>query len=515
MNLRSLTFGALAMLLMTSQAHAATCESLKSLSLENTTITLAESVAAGGFSLPAQGQATAQQNAIFNQLPAFCRVAATLKPSSDSDIKIEVWMPLANWNGKFQAVGNGGWAGAITYSAGGGGIERGMAEALKRGYATASTDTGHTGNTAMGMLSHPEKLIDFNHRAVHEMTIAAKAITAGFFGRRPEFSYFNGCSTGGKQALTEAQRFSKDYDGIIAGAPAADGTHLAAGRLWVAHATLKDPASHIPPSKYPLIHQAVLNSCDSVDGLKDGLIDNPRQCRFDPGVLACKSGDNMSCLTAPQVAAVKKIMSPVVNPRTGEEIFPRVEPGAELGWGYQGSGPDPYFTSLERLKYVVFKDPNWDWRTFDFDRHVVLTDSIDEGNATDPNLKSFMDHGGKLLMYHGWTDQSIAPAATIKYYDSVLTAMGGAQQTANWLRLFMLPGMNHCGGGEGPNSFDAVNALELWVEHGKAPDQIIASHRGADGKVDRTRPLCPYPQVAKYKGSGSIDDAANFVCSAP
>src|SRR5438034_1099568 len=263
MNLRSLTFGPLAVLLMTSQAHAVTaCESLKSLPLENTTITLAQPVVAGEFSLPAQGQVTAQQNAIFKQLPAFCRVAATLKPSSDSDIKVEVWLPLAGWNGKFQAVGNGGWAGTITYAA--------MASALQRGYATASTDTGHAGNGGDGSfaLNHPEKVVDFAYRAVHEMTVQAKAVAEKHYGSAPRLSYWNGCSTGGRQGLKEAQKYPADYDGIIAGAPANFMTHLSTHALWVAQATLKDPASLIPREKYAAIHKAVLDMCDALDGVK-------------------------------------------------------------------------------------------------------------------------------------------------------------------------------------------------------------------------------------------------------
>ncbi len=488
------------------------CESLASLKLPAGRITLAESIARGTFTPPRS--ASAAPDRVLNDLPAFCRVAATLTPTSDSDIKIEVWLPQFGWNGKFQAVGNGGWAGVITYTSGAGEIEKGMAEALKRGYATSSTDTGHVGNTASGLFGHPEKVIDYDYRAIHEMTLAAKKIIAGFYGRGPQRSYFNGCSTGGRQALKEAQQFYNDYDGIIAGAPAADAAHMAAGRLWVAQATLKNPASYIPQSMYPMIHEAVVKSCDAVDGVKDGLINDPRQCHFDPKVLACTTEHAGSCLTGPQVDAATKIMSPVVNPRTGQQIFPRLEPGSELGWGQQAGGPDAYYTSLERLRYVVFKDPNWDWRTFDFDRDVARVESLDQGNATDPNMKSFESRGGKLLMYHGWTDQSIAPTATIKYYDSVLTAMGGAQKTAGWLRLFMVPGMNHCGGGEGTTAFDAIGTLERWVEKGKAPEQILASHR-TNGKVDRTRPLCPYPQVAKYTGTGSIDDAANFTCKAP
>lgn len=482
-------------------ASAATCESLTSLALPDTTITLAQIVSAGAFTPPGGTQT-------IGNLPAFCRVAATLRPSSDSDIKVEVWLPAANWNGKYQAVGNGGWAGSISYAA--------MAEALRRGYATSSTDTGHVGGTARDMLGHPEKLIDYSYRAIHEMTLKSKAITEKFYGNGPRLSYFVGCSAGGRQAMLEAQRFPTDFNGIIAGAPAVNTTPIyQAARLWIPNATLGDPASNIPRAKYPMIHQAVVNACDAIDGLKDGLIDDPRQCRFDPGVIQCKDGDNASCLTAPQVEAARKIMTPVKHPRTGEVLLPAMEPGSELGWGVQAGGPEPYNNVYERLKYVIFKDPNWNWRTFNFETDLIKLDKLDDpANATDPNLNAFASRGGKLLIYHGWADQQVMPRSTITYYDSVQSRMGGAARTSTWLRLFMAPGMAHCRGGDGPGAFDAVTALEDWVERGKAPDRILASHSTA-GKVDRTRPLCPYPQVARYKGTGSIDEAANFVCRAP
>ena len=264
-----------------------------------------------------------------------------------------------------------------------------------------------------------------------------------------------------------------------------------------------------------MIHQAVVNACDAIDGLKDGLIDDPRHCTFDPKVLECKGGDGPSCLTAPQVEAAKNIMTPVKHPRTGKELLSRLEPGTELGWDVQAGGPEPYNNVLERLKYVIYKDPNWDWKTFNFATDLAPLEKLDDpANATDPNLAAFMSRGGKLLIYHGWADQQVVPMSTINYYDSVLHTMGGAAQASNWLRVFMVPGMGHCRGGDGPNTFDTVTALETWVEHGKAPDQIVASHSAA-GKVDRTRPLCAYPMVARYKGTGSIDDAANFVCRMP
>jgi feruloyl esterase len=499
MNLRSVSLGFL--MLIPVAAHAATCESLKSLSLENSAVNSAETVAAGQFSLPATGRGAAQQNAAFKQLPAFCRVAATLKPSSDSDIKIEVWLPVSGWNGKYQAVGNGGWAGVISYPA--------MADALGRGYATSSTDTGHVGGSGSFALGHQEKLIDFGYRSEHEMTVKSKAIINAFYGNAPQLSYWNGCSTGGRQGLKEAQMFPNDYDGIIAGAPA----NRTAMSLWVAFAVLKDEASYIPAEKYPVIHQAVLNACDAIDGVKDGLIEDPRQCNFDPKVLLCKAGDNASCLTAPQVEAVRKIYSPGKNARTGKELFPSLVPGTELGWGVQAAGPDPSANIFDHYKYVVYKDPKWDWRTFDFDKGIERAELPENNvmNSTDPNLKDFFAHNGKLLMYHGWSDTNVATLNTIKYYNAVLDKMGGAAKTSNNIRLFLEPGMGHCGGGEGPNVFDKIGTLEQWVEKGKAPEQIIASH-SAHGQVDRTRPLCAYPKVAQYKGSGSIDDAANFVC---
>lgn len=485
---------------------ATTCESLTSLKLPDTTITEAVPVAVGAFRPPnASTQDGAVANSTYRDLPAFCRVAATLKPSSDSDIKIEVWLPAADgWNRKFQAVGNGGWAGVISYAA--------LADAIRVGYAGASTDTGHVGGRGTFALEHPEKLIDFSWRSQHELTVKAKAMIQAYYGSAPRLSYWNGCSTGGRQGLKEAEMFPGDYDGIIAGAPA---TRTAMG-LWIASAMLKDPASYIPPSKYPLIHEAALKACDANDGLRDGLIDDPRKCKFDPKELLCQGADGPSCLTAPQVEAARKIYSAATNPRTGQELFPSLMPGSELGWAILGKGPEAADLVVDQYKFVAFKNPNWDWRTFDFDKDIARSEQPQNVimNATDPNLKPFFSHNGKLLLYHGWSDMMVAPLLTVKYYNSVVDTLGGASKVSDNVRLFMEPGMAHCRGGEGPNVFDKVVALEQWVEKGKAPDSIVASHL-TKGKVDRTRPLCPYPQVAVYTGTGSIDDAANFRCAAP
>jgi feruloyl esterase len=494
-----------------ARAAPSPCETLAKLVLPDTFITLAQSVPAGEFTAPqgfrpgagdppAGGLATAAK-----VLPPFCRVAATLKPTPDSDIKVEFWMPEANWNRKYQAVGNGGWAGSISYSA--------MASALQSGYATSSTDTGHTGPGGSFALGHPEKLIDYAWRSEHEMTVKAKLLIKAFYGDDPKFSYWVGCSSGGKQGLKEAQRFPDDFDGISAGAPVLNWTHRSIEALWVGLAALKDPAYYIPPEKYPLIHQAAIAACDARDGLKDGLIGDPAGCRFDPGTLECKDGGGEQCLTHPQVEAVRKIYSPALNPRTGEKLSPGFEPGSELGWRAIAGGPEPFGAGADYFKYVVFRDPNWNWRTFNMDSDAALADQVDDGtiNATSADLKRFIAHRGKLILYHGWTDTNITPGATVDYFNRVVEQMGGAAQTAQAVRLFMVPGMNHCGGGEGPNVFNMVSSLERWVEDGKAPDQILASHL-TTGKVDRTRPLCPYPQTAQYKGTGDPNDAANFTC---
>jgi feruloyl esterase len=308
-------------------------------------------------------------------------------------------------------------------------------------------------------------------------------------------------------------RYPADFDGIVAGAPALNLVHLHVGSLWIAQAVHQTPESYIPPSKYGLIHQAALNACDALDGVRDGLIENPLRCRFDPGVLACKDGDAADCLTPAQVEAARKIYRPAKNPRTGQEIYPGLEPGSELGWSTL-SGPEPLSLATDTFKYLVFKDPNWDYLTLNFDSDVGLADKLAGGaiSVTDPDLKKFVEKGGKLILYHGWSDPSISPANTANYYQSVVAALGGRAKAANSVRLFMVPGMGHCRGGEGLCNFDMMGPIEQWVEKGKAPGSILASHTNEAGKVDRTRPLCHYPEVAHYKGTGSTDDAANFVC---
>lgn len=441
-----------------------------------------------------------------SEAPDSCRVTATLRPTSDSEIGIEVWLPASGWNGKLLANGNGGWSGSIRAAA--------LGTGLRRGYATAMTDTGHQGSSASFALGHPEKLTDFGYRAPHEMAVAAKAIVTAYYGRAPRLSYWNGCSAGGRQGLMEAQRFPEDFDGIIAGAPGLNWTGRAIQSMAIAQAVRKEAGSYLPPAKYAALHQAVLEACDARDGVKDGVLEDPARCRFDPKALQCEDADRPACLTAAQVEAARGIYSPGVHARTREVIFPGYERGSELGWATM-AGPRPFPIGVDFFKYVVFEDPNWDHRNFDFDRDVDRAQKTASTlNAMNPNLKPFLGRGGKLIQYHGWNDPQIAPGFSVRYYQSVLETMGGASRVQGSLRLFMVPGMAHCGGGQGASRFDMLSVLERWVEQGEAPDRIAAS-RVTDGKEDRTRPLCPYPQVAVYRGTGSVDDAANFACQAP
>jgi len=485
------------------------CERLESLSLPNATITAAKSIPAGPY-LPVGLPAAAAQYAKVH-VPAYCRVAAVLTPSSDSHIEIELWMPTgASWNGKYQAVGGGGWVGNFNLT--------GMLNALQQDFATSSTDTGHKGPEATFAVGHPEKVIDFAYRAVHEMTVTSKAIMTAFYGHGPRFSYWNGCSTGGRQGIMEAVRYPDDFDGIIAGAPANNQLRLGAWRINLDTAIRKDPRRIVPRAKMLLLNRSVLTACDELDGVKDGLLSDPTKCHFDPSTLLCRDGDSDNCLTAPQVEVVKMVYAPATK-RNGELIYPGLVPGGEADWPISvfNGAADPGAIDVGIFRYVAHQDPAWDWHSFDLERDTALAiEKAGDIEVTDPDLRAFKAHGGKLVIYHGWNDGgtggAISPLNSINYYSSVLAKMGPRQD--DWLRLFMVPGMDHCGGGPGPNQFAVVNAMESWREQGNSPSQITAYHVTND-RVDMSRPLCPHPQVATYKGTGSTNDAANFVCQAP
>lgn len=512
---------------------AGACRALATLKLPETVISDAAEVTAGSFTPPTGQPLTA--------LPPFCRVVGQSKPA----IRFEVWLPLERWNGKYQGVGNGANAGSIVYGA--------MADALRRGYATASTDTGHATTNARDArwaMGHPELMVDFGYRAIHVTTDHAKSAVRAFYGKPAAHAYFMSCSTGGRQALMEAQRYPNDFDGIVAGAPAANWSRFqTGGHLWAALALNKDPESYLPASKLEVLGKAVNAACDGLDGLEDGVLNDPRACTFDAATLVCRAEQDAStCLTAKQAKAVNDIWTGVRNGR-GELVYPPYARGAEAAGGWRsymtGDGPltgNHWEQADNVLRYMVFEKPDWDFRSFDFDRDVAFTiaklgKTLD---AFDPDLSRFSQRGGKLLLYHGWNDPSISPFNTIDYRNRVVDFVearlladdahagvgpGGGRasdavraeaeaRTREFLRLFMVPGMLHCSGGPGPSSFDMLGALENWVEKGQAPERIVAS-RTTKGVTDRTRPLCVYPNVAVHTGRGSTDEAANFVCQPP
>jgi feruloyl esterase len=469
----------------------------------NGTLISAESIPAGGFTPP--GPANGSAAAVFGSLPPFCRVTARLTPTPDSDIRVEVWLPLSGWNRKVQASGNGGLGGTLPYP--------GLAAAVRAGYAAAGTDTGHVGGNADFVAGHPEKLVDFAYRAIHEMTVWAKTVVAAHYDARPARAYFSSCSTGGRQALVEAQRYPDDFDGIVAGDASWDQMRLYAARVALNVFVNRDPAAVIPPSKYPMIHDAVLRACDAADGVKDGVIENPARCAFDFATLTCSGDDRADCLTRAQLETARAMASPIVDRQSGAVLHPgRYYPGSELGWGGVG-GPVPSGESLEGMKKIVF-NAGWDYHAIrvpdDVDRAVRADGGLLFGG--DPDLTRFFSRGGKLLMYHGWADPLVTPDASLIMFRRINEAVGSAAASA--LALFMVPGMGHCQGGPGTDVFDKVAALDQWVESGTKPQSILASH--LTGSVaDRTRPLCAYPAIARYVGSGSTDDARNFRCQAP
>ena len=492
-------------------AHAPgnACANLASRPLSGTTITAAEEVAAGSFTPPGTTN-------VLSNLPPFCRVSGTIAPTPRSEIRVEVWMPLANWNGKFAGVGNGGWAGVISYGA--------LTDQLRRGYATASTNTGHDAapGLEMGRFAHdePERLIDFAYRSHHETAHAAKSLIQAFYGKAPERSYFIGCSSGGYEGLMEAQRYPMDYDGIVAGAPANNWTRLMAGDFDGVLAVLRQPASRLTPEALGLLYRGVLAACDRADGITDGVLEDPRRCRFDPATLACsRSRSAPACLTDAQVEAARRVYDGLSDPVSGAQMYPGLARGSEPFWPHRDPA-NPFPIPLSHYKWLVFADPAWDWRTFDWKRpedyqaHVKADARLAPIlNATNPDLGEFRRRGGKLLQYHGWSDQLIAPENSINYYESVEKLLGTAE-TRSFYRLFMAPGLAHCGGGTGPNTFDMQQALEQWAERNVAPDRVVA-RRLINGVVDRSRPLCAFPKVAAYTGHGDTNDADSFVCREP
>jgi feruloyl esterase len=493
-----------------TQAQGAACSALAKLALPAATITSAELVGAGEYRMPQTAQGVFSRPGMnvagrtsAGPNPAFCRVAATLKPSIDSDIKIEVWLPQQGWNGKLLTAGNFGWAGSLMLG--------GMLTGLEAGYAAASTDTGHDGNGAQFALGHPEKIIDYAYRADHELTVDAKAIIKAFYGKGPAHAYWIGCSLGGLEGLIEAKRFPGDYDGIVAGAPPNPLTRFNALQLWPDYLISQQPNRLIPKEKYAMAHQAVLKACASPIGLKNGLVDEPDKCGFDPAQLQCKGEDGADCLTAPQVYLLQQTYAGPLNPRTNERIFPGPARGTELEMYPFASGGAPA-VALDLFRYVAFQNANWNWKAVDWDKDIAAAiEKVGPLMHVDADLKPFIDRGGKLLLYIGWNDYH-NPEQLIEYYQSVIKSAGG--KARNSLRLFAIPGMGHCMGGAGCDTFDKLGSLDAWVVRGEVPQRIAAA-KVDQGKIVRTSPLCAYPEVAKYKGTGNVDDAASFVCASP
>jgi Tannase and feruloyl esterase len=517
-----------------NSAFAASCESLAGLKLANTMITMAQSEAAGAFTPPGSPAGT-------KPVPvAFCRVGGSIKPTRDSDIRFEVWLPLTAWTGRYESNGNGGFAGAIPYT--------GMVRPLIGGSAVAGTDDGHEAPTvtqAEWALGHPEKIIDFGYRAVHLTATISKAITSAYYGSKPKHSYFVGCSKSGQEGLMEAQRYPKDFDGIIAGAPANQWVNMFSSFAANLKANITSEAGFISPADVQKIGSVTTDQCDALDGVKDGLINDPRECRIDVASLP---------LTPAQLKTYQVLHD---GPKTssGQSIYPGLPFGSEaVGWVSFVTGPS--FTEARTsaaqglfangfFSNFVYQNPSWDFLSFNPDKspadaekavgHVI--------NATDPNLTAFKAQGGKLISYHGWSDALVTPLGMLNYYNTVVAAQGrvggkttGASQspdsnalekTQTFYRLFMVPGMSHCAGGPGPNEFgqvggdgdadhDVVAALERWVEKGVAPKRIIATKYVGDDitrNIAMTRPLCVYPQAAKYKGTGNTNNASSFLCS--
>jgi feruloyl esterase len=499
------------------------CEALAGLKLADTTISSSKAVAAGPFTPPGGrgGRGSAD-------LPAFCQVHGVLAPTPHSSIHFEVWLPAANWNGKLQVVGNGGLAGTISYPA--------LASALREGFAAASTDTGHTSTESPAWLEDRERLIDYSYRGLHMTTVNAKAIVQAYYSEQAKRAYYTGCSTGGKQGLMEAQRYPEDFDGILAGDAANFWTHQMASEVWNGVVT-STPETNLPKEKLQLLQDATLQACDMLDGAKDGLVSDPARCQFDPAKLQCKSGDSPTCLTAAQVSAVRKIYEGPANPRTRKRLYPGLYPGGEMGWAANtviNKTTKSGVSSYDFWGYAFYHKPDWPYPTFDFDKDVQRADEElgPVTNATSPNLEEFRKLGHKLIYYHGAADPLIPAQNGIDYFESVVSMQKGLARAQSFYRAFLVPGLYHCSGGPGPIAFgtsqpapvsqrdadhDALRALERWVESGTAPTQIIGT-KYVDGDpakgVAFQRPLCPYPQVARYKGSGEMNDAANFGCVA-
>jgi pimeloyl-ACP methyl ester carboxylesterase len=475
------------------------CVELAKVSLPQAAITAAEEIPPGEWAPPVGPRQT--------NLPAFCRVALTVSPQ----IRIEVWLPKDTWNGRYRGEGGGGYAGQISYG--------GLAAGVRAGYATASTDTGHPasvgGTFALnsdGTLNRP-LIVDFAERSLREMAIKAKAVIRAYYDASPTYSYWNGCSTGGRQGLMAAQRFPEEYDGLVIGAPAINWDRFITAEIWPQVVMNKTVGGAIAASKLTAVTKAAVAACDQSDGVTDGIINDPRKCTYDPTALVCTAGDDpASCLTAQEAVAVRKVWNGPTS-TSGERLWFGLERGTPLN-GLAGGNPFPIATT--HFQYWIRQDPKFDWRTLseaDFEAafHVSQQKFNEVIGTDDPDLARFRTRGGKMIIWHGEADSLIFPRGTVNYFERVLAANGGSPQVSQFTRFFLAPGVGHCGGGDGPSPVNLFEELVNWVEKGVAPDTIPASRRRENGTV-LSRPLCAYPKVAQWTGTGSTDEAANFVC---
>jgi hypothetical protein len=475
---------------------ARSCESLARVALANTTI---------------------ESAAIDPANPNMCRITAiTTHPPAGDKVRIWIGIPISNWNGRFLGIGGGGFVG---------GSPAGINQPVTLGYASGSTDTGHEGGSGSFAVDSSGRLDwqlirDNAHVGIHEMTVTGKALTEAMYGVAPRYSYFNGCSTGGRQGLMEAQRYPQDYNGIVAGAPAINWTRFVPQELW--GAVEMNAAEHpLPACKLAAATAAVIAACDTVDGVKDGVIEDPHRCDFDPKALLGTTAGDCGAFTQADVDLIRKFWE---GPRRqdGSFLWYGLARGADLNalWGSSGTPlkPRAFGIAFDWFRYFLAQDPKLDFATITPAAYERLWDqSVEEYGivfGTDnPDLTAFRDHGGKAILWHGWADQLITPEGTIDYYKRVEQRMGGAQKAAEFARLFLAPGVAHCAGGAGPAPYGQLDSLLSWVENGKAPETLTAARRDQAGAITRSRPLCRYPLVAKYKGTGSTDDAAKFVCS--
>ncbi|MGD8894767.1 MAG: tannase/feruloyl esterase family alpha/beta hydrolase [Acidobacteriota bacterium] len=508
-------------------AAVAHCESLASLHLQNAALENVQVMDGGSFEAPPRWPGAPPRT--LDDLPPFCRVEGIASPVEGSRIGFELWLPREGWTGRLQMVGNGGYSSAISYEA--------LAELLRRGDAAVATDTGHSGGDPSFGAGRPEAIVDWGHRAVHVSVAHAKAVVAAHYGEPVRYAYFSGCSTGGQQALMEAQRYPEDFDGILAGAPGHNRTHLNAGFLWMflQNHERGGEAPILPASKLSLVTDAVLRACRGANGgeagglASDPYLNDPLRCDFDPGALRCK-GDSVDegCLSEAQVEVVRRIYDGPRNPRTGERIYFGLLPGSESGPGFVLGLPgwslywaDPREPGAPARAAFwrdwAFDASDWDWWTFDFDRDMETADErlAPLINAMSPDLDAFRARGGKLIHFHGLEDPVVPVTDSIAYHERVVARAGDAGEVADFYRLFLAPGVAHCGGGSGPNVLELRDSLEAWVEHGRAPERVMASRYAGDegsGQIAYSRPLCPFPKTARYDGSGDLNAAESFEC---